>query len=85
MNLCDFAENQCAKSVIFLLDREHIQKNEYKRMFQVVDVVRLNKDSVAHLIRKEISLSDEEESDDSGPSQRITRVNETVAFYKFEL
>jgi len=85
MNLCDLAEGHGAKSVIFMLDREHAQKVDYRRMFQVVDAMRLGKDSVTLLVRKEAASSDEEESDDSDPAERITRVNETLAFYKFVL
>jgi hypothetical protein len=85
MNLCDLAENHGAKTVIFLLDREHAQKSDYRRMFQVVDAVRLGKDSVASLARRDAASSDEEESDESDPAMRLTRINEAIAFYKFEL
>jgi hypothetical protein len=37
LNLCDFAEDNKATDVIFLLDYNHAQKKEFKRMFEVVD------------------------------------------------
>lgn len=85
MNLCDLAESHGAASVIFVLDREHSQKTDYRRMFQVVDAARLSKDAMALLVRKEAASSDEEDSDDSDHAGRVSRVHEACAFYKFEL
>ena len=41
MNLCDFAEDNEATDIIFLLDYNHAQKKEFKRMFGVVDAEHL--------------------------------------------
>ena len=85
MNLCDFAEDNSATDVIFLLDRNHVQKKEYKRMFRVIDAVRLDAVSASILIRKDPGSSDEDESEESGAEQVTQKVLETVAFFKFAL
>jgi hypothetical protein len=65
MNLCDFAEDHAATDVIFMLDYKHAQKTDYKRMFSVVDAVRLGAQEAECLIRKEPAAFDEDESEDS--------------------
>jgi len=43
MNLCNFAENRGALSMVIVLDRNHHQKHDYLRMFKVIDAERLSK------------------------------------------
>jgi len=50
MNLCNFAEKNGASSVVLLLDREHAQKSQYRRMFKVIDAERLCKDEAEALL-----------------------------------
>jgi len=84
MNLTDFGEQNGAKQVLFLLDRNHSQEKEYKRMFRVIDAVRLHKDEASDLIRKDVSSSDDED-EETDPAERVKRVISNVAFYKLEL
>lgn len=47
MNLCEFAEQECAaKKLVFLLSATHSQKSQYKQMFKVIDVRRLSSSQV---------------------------------------
>lgn len=82
MNLCNFSEKLHAKNVIFLLDREHKQKNEYRSMFNVIDASRLGVKAVTSLLKTD---SDEDENDDEGAKLRAENVIASVAFYKFVL
>jgi hypothetical protein len=86
LNLCDFAETQGALHVIFLVDRQHKQKTEYKRMFKVIDAVRLSEGAFSAFVKKasdgKSDLVESEKSSDSGVS--FVDVD-TVAFYKFAL
>lgn len=85
MNLCDFAEDNMATDVIFLIDRNHAQRHEYKRMFRVIDAIQLDAEEASVLIRKDPGSSDEDESEDSGAEAPIKNVHEAVTFYKFAL
>lgn len=50
MNLCTFAEDHGAKTIVLILDRFHEQKREYRRMFKVIDAVRMKKaEATSHL------------------------------------
>lgn len=81
-NLCDFAENHGALHVIFLVDRQHKQKVEYKRMFKVIDAVRLSEEAVNTLVKRE---SDEEVESEKSDSDVSFVAADSVAFYKFAL
>lgn len=87
MNLCNFAEKHNAKDVVFLLDREHKQKNEYRRMFRVIDAKRLGTDNVTSLLKQDStsSSSDEEEGNELDLEVRAKNVIASIAFYKFAL
>jgi len=41
MNLANFAETKGAQEMIFVLMRDHCQKDEFKRMFKVLDGKRV--------------------------------------------
>lgn len=87
MNLTNFAEKHNAKDVVFLLDREHKQKNEYRRMFRVIDAKRLGTDNVTSLLKQDStsSSSDEEEGNELDLEVRAKNVIASIAFYKFAL
>lgn len=51
MNLCNFAENQSAKSMVLMLNRDHDQKNAYRRMFKVLDALRMKEAQVTPLLK----------------------------------
>ena len=57
MNLCDFAEKQDAKKVLILIDAQHVQKKQYKSMFEVIDAKRLGSNQVKMLIEGQDRLA----------------------------
>ena len=58
MNLCDFAENECAASkLVFLLSATHGQKEQYKQMFKVIDGHRLSSSQVCDAFKLEDKLA----------------------------
>lgn len=61
MNLVDFAEKAGATSIILIQTRAHPQKNEFHRLFKVLDAERMHKadmssifcrEKLAHVIEK---------------------------------
>lgn len=50
MNLCDFAEDAGATSVVFLIFRQHRQKAQYRNMFSVIDARGMPHEAVQELI-----------------------------------
>jgi len=57
MNLCNFAENHGAQKVLLLLDAQHVQKKQYKSMFQVIDAHKLGSNQVKLLIEGQDRLA----------------------------
>lgn len=53
MNLCNFAEDKGATSIILILDKEHNQKKEYRRMFKVIDADRIRTSQVKSLLKED--------------------------------
>lgn len=43
MNLVSFAENQGAKQMVLLCMREHPQKDQFQRLYKVLDAERVSK------------------------------------------
>ena len=43
LNLVNFAENQGAKQMVLICNREHTQKDQFQRLFKVLDAERVSK------------------------------------------
>jgi hypothetical protein len=46
MNLANFAEKKGAQDMYLILDKEHVQLKQYKRMFKVIDAERVTAESM---------------------------------------
>jgi len=53
MNLANFAESKGAKSMVFVLLRDHCQKDDFKRMFKVLDGRRVGKKGMKQMMNEE--------------------------------
>jgi hypothetical protein len=53
MNLANFAEKKGAQDMYLILDKEHVQLKQYKRMFKVIDAERVTSADLQGLIRKD--------------------------------
>lgn len=58
MNLANFAEKKGAQDMYLILDKEHVQLKQFKRMFKVIDAERVSSASVQDLIRKDLVAKD---------------------------
>lgn len=45
MNLANLADQKGAKEMFLLLNKDHAQLSQYKRMFKVIDAERVTRDS----------------------------------------
>ena len=50
MNLSNFAEQQGAQTITFIIYHEHRQKVQFRNMFKVIDAVRLGSEAVQELV-----------------------------------
>jgi len=53
MNLVGFAEKSCAKQMVLVQTRAHPQKDQFKRLFTVLDAIRVNKKHMEEMMAKE--------------------------------
>lgn len=53
MNLVGFAEKSGATQMILVQTRNHPQKDNFKRLFSVLDAVRVNKKRMGEMMGKE--------------------------------
>jgi len=53
LNLANFAEEKSAQKMILILNREHHQKNEFKRLFKVLDAKRIGKKGMKELYHED--------------------------------
>ena len=53
LNLVSFAENQGAKQMILLCNREHPQKDQFQRLYKVLDAERVSKRGMKELMGEE--------------------------------
>ena len=50
LNLVNFAETQGAKQIVLLCSREHHQKDQFQRLFKVLDAERVSKRGMKELM-----------------------------------
>jgi hypothetical protein len=50
LNLVNFAENQGAKQMVLICNREHTQKDQFQRLFKVLDAERVSKRGMKELM-----------------------------------
>jgi len=53
LNIAVFAENKGAKSMVFVQLRDHVQKDQFKRLFKVLDAKRVGKRELKTMIKNE--------------------------------
>jgi len=53
LNLVAYAEKSGAKQMILVLKREHDQKDDFRKLFKVLDAQRLGKSGMTQLLTKE--------------------------------
>jgi len=53
LNLVAFAEKKGAKQMVLLLKREHEQKDQFRKLFNVLDAERVDKSGMGELLRNE--------------------------------
>jgi len=53
LNLANFAEERFASKMILILNRDHFQKNEFKRLFKVLDAKRVGKKGMKELYNED--------------------------------
>jgi len=52
MNLADFAESKDATSLVFVQMRDHSQKDNFKKLFKVLDGKRVNKKGMKSMLNE---------------------------------
>jgi len=57
MNLADFAESKGALSMVFVQLRDHSQKDEFKRLFKVLDGKRIGKKGMKAMMKDDDILA----------------------------
>lgn len=55
MNLANLAEDKGASSLFLIIDKEHTQMHQYKRMFKVIDAERVTAESMQDLVRSDLT------------------------------
>jgi len=53
MNLVTFAESKGAVNMTFIQTRDHCQKGDFKKLFKVLDAIRVNKKGMKEILRAE--------------------------------
>lgn len=53
MNLASFAEGRGASSMVMVQSRDHCQKNEFKRLFKVLDAKRVGKKGMKEMMNED--------------------------------
>lgn len=54
MNLANLAESKGAETLYLVMDRDHAQLKDYKRMFKVIDAERVASADVKELIKSDL-------------------------------
>jgi len=52
MNLCDFAEKQNAIELVFIVDRKHPERTQYRSTMKMVDAMPLKSKDIRNLLEK---------------------------------
>jgi alcohol dehydrogenase class IV len=53
MNLANYAEKNGAQSMILVQDRNHTQKDDYRKLFKVLDAKRVRKSGMKDMMTEE--------------------------------
>jgi hypothetical protein len=53
MNLANFAENNGATSMVLIQNRDHCQKDQFRKLFKVLDAHRVKKGGMKEMLNKE--------------------------------
>lgn len=54
MNLANLAEDKGASDLLLIIDKDHTQMSQYKRMFKVIDAERVTAASMKDLIKSDL-------------------------------
>jgi len=53
LNLVNFAEKQHAKKLVLIQDRAHTQKDQFRKLFKVLDAKRVGKNGMKEMMTEE--------------------------------